>query len=291
MGLEKFSFAHPVVRTASYQSNGANALIDQCKDLKEVGQKNNLTDENTGTPAIRAVSMRDMGTEMTPATSQEPSRTATPAGATTPLRSPSSSIPTTPRIGAPASSPMAHLVDSVFHNRTENSEEFSKQELELKTRREIVALGMQLGKLNIAAWASKYENEMSNVPAETTGPEENEWIEFEKHAAAFEEAEMSKQFARFKREEIKIQAWESCQKAKLEAEMTRMEAKVEQMRANAEAKMKKKIEMVRKKSEEKRAAAEARKNCQAEKTAAQAEYIRQTGRIPSSEYMCCGLFS
>lgn len=60
------------------------------------------------------------------------------------------------------------------------------------------------------------------------------------------------------------------------------------MKAQSQAKMVKKVAMARQKSEEKRAAAEGRKNRQAEKTAAQAEYIRQTGRIPSSPFICCG---
>ena len=42
---------------------------------------------------VRSVSMRDMGTEMTPIASQEPSRTGTPVRAT----SPNCSRPTTPR--------------------------------------------------------------------------------------------------------------------------------------------------------------------------------------------------
>lgn len=66
------------------------------------------------------------------------------------------------------------------------------------------------------------------------------------------------------------------------------QAQVEQMRAHAQAKMVKKIAMARQRSEEKRDAAEAKKNSHAEKLAAQAEYIRQTGRIPSSPYLCCG---
>lgn len=66
------------------------------------------------------------------------------------------------------------------------------------------------------------------------------------------------------------------------------QAQIEQMRAQAQAKMVKKIAMATQKSEEMRAAAEARKNRQAEKTAANAEYIRQTGRIPSSPFTCCG---
>ncbi|GMH01461.1 hypothetical protein Nepgr_003300 [Nepenthes gracilis] len=294
MGLDKSSFTHPVALPVSFQSDGANASIDlypQSKDLKEVGQENNLTVDATGTAAIRAVSMRDMGTEMTPTTSQEPSRTATPVGATTPLRSPTPSTPSTPKRGAPASSAMDQMVDIDSHDPMDNGrKELSEQELKLKTRREIVALGVQLGKMNIAAWASKDEKEISSTPAETTDPEEPEHIEFAKRAAAWEEAEKAKHAARFKRDEIKIQAWESHQKAKLEAEKKRMEAKVERLRSYAEVKMKKKISMARKQSEEKRAAAEAKKNRQAEKTALQAKYIRETGRIPSSDYMCCGLF-
>lgn len=47
--------------------------------------------------AVRSICVRDMGTEMTPIASQEPSRTATPIRATTPAsRSPMSSGPSTP---------------------------------------------------------------------------------------------------------------------------------------------------------------------------------------------------
>ncbi|XP_052179369.1 uncharacterized protein LOC127792809 [Diospyros lotus] len=291
MGLEKFSFAssgnHPPV-----QDNGANLLIDLCpqsKDLQEVDNGDSScmkssTEDSTGVPAIRSVSMRDMGTEMTPIPSQEPSRTATPVGATTPLRSPTSSIPSTPRRGAPAPTPNGQTTDDESQHAAENGKkELSEQELKVKTRKEIVALGMQLGKMNIAAWASKDEKVKNDSAAATL-----EQVEYEKRAAAWEEAEKSKHTARYKREEIKIQAWESQQKAKLEAELRRIEAQVEQMRAHAQAKMVKKIAMARQRSEEKRTAAEVRKNRQAEKTAAQAEYIRQTGRIPSSNLVCCG---
>lgn len=70
--------------------------------------------------------------------------------------------------------------------------------------------------------------------------------------------------------------------------MSIVQAQVEQMRAQAQAKIVKKIAMARQKSEEKRAAAEARRNEQAEKTRAQVQYIRQTGRLPSSSITCCG---
>lgn len=64
------------------------------------------------------------------------------------------------------------------------------------------------------------------------------------------------------------------------------------MRAHAQAKMVQKVAMARQRSEEKRAKAEARKKREAEKTAARAEYIRQTGRVPSnSPYICCGYWT
>ncbi|KFK27495.1 hypothetical protein AALP_AA8G390300 [Arabis alpina] len=243
-----------------------NSLINQST------QSNDLVDTSKATtagPVIRSVCMRDMGTDMTPIPSQEPSRSVTPVDATTPLRSPASSLPSTPR-GAQ---------DPSKNTR----EQLSEEEIKAKTRREIVALGVQLGKMNIAAWASK-EEENNNGDTEET-----QRIEFDKRATAWEEAEKSKHNARYKREEIRIQAWESQEKAKLEAEMRRIEAKVEQMKAEAEAKIVKKIAMAKQRSEEKRALAEARKARDAEKAVAEAEYIRETGRIPSSSYkICCG---
>lgn len=144
--------------------------------------------------------MRDMGTEMTPVASQEPSRTATPVGATTPLRSPASSIPSTPRRGAPASTPVDNTTDDESQCPVENIRRvLTDQEMKEKTRREIVALGVQLGKMNIAAWASKeeQENKNDNPSAETVDMEELERIEYENRAAAWEEAEKSKHTARF----------------------------------------------------------------------------------------------
>lgn len=138
--------------------------------------------------------MRDMGTEMTPIPSQEPSRTATPEGATTPLRSPTSSIPSTPRGGAPAPTP---TTDWESQPRAEsNKKPLSEEEIKLKTRREIVELGVQLGKMNIAAWASKDEQE-KRCAAEKIDAAEIERVEFEKRAAAWEEAEKSRHAARF----------------------------------------------------------------------------------------------
>ncbi|KAK9085922.1 hypothetical protein Sjap_026333 [Stephania japonica] len=241
---------------------------------------------------IKSVLMRDMGTEMTPVASQEPSRTATPALATTPSRSPTSSVPSTPRQGAPASTPYEAAVDTGSGTRGDGSKkELSEREQQLKTRREIVALGIQLGKMNIAAWASQGEKEMKASAIETDHKEQLDKIEFEKRAAAWEDAEKSKHAARLKREEIKIQAWESNQKAKLEAFLKKVEARAERMRNNAQANMTKKILTIRKQSEEKRTAAETERDQQAAKTASQADYIRRTGQIPRPRFICCGWFS
>ncbi|KAM7500541.1 hypothetical protein LguiA_024955 [Lonicera macranthoides] len=280
-----FEFDPPGLGTSLSQVNeghGQSDLCPQSKDLKELENKDlpctkNSNEDTTGVPGIRAVSMRDMGTEMTPIPSQEPSRTSTPIGATTPLRSPTSSIPSTPRRGPPTSTPTDHnnTDDGELRNPNENGKkELTDQDLKDKTRREIVALGVQLGKMNIAAWASKDDQDMNGSGVETIDDVE----EFRR--------------IEFKREEIKIQAWESQQKAKLEAETRRIEAQVEQIRAHAQAKMVKKVAMARQRSEEKRAKAEARKKREAERTAARAEYIRQTGRVPSnSPYICCGYWT
>ncbi|XP_073126869.1 uncharacterized protein [Henckelia pumila] len=284
-GLGKFAYA----------SHGAAPVSGQAQLMDSTGAVGNtgllftksVTEETLGIPGIRSVSMRDMGTEMTPIPSQEPSRSATPVGATTPLLSPNSSIPSTPRRG-PEPTPAGNLGDATQTLADHKKDKLSEKEIKLKTRREIVALGVQLGKMNIAAWAIDDDKEKGVSGNKTIESSEFERIEYAKRAAAWEEAEKSKHAARFKREEIKIQAWESRQKAKLDAEMRRMESKIEQMKAEAQAKMLKKVALSRQKTEEMRNCAQARRNSQAEKTTAQAEYIRQTGRIPSSPFICCG---
>ncbi|XP_011624687.1 uncharacterized protein LOC18437710 isoform X2 [Amborella trichopoda] len=232
---------------------------------------------------VRSVSMRDMGTEMTPIASQEPSRTGTPVRATSPMRSPLSSQPSTPGRAAPTSSPVDAGDNVLDYNLDLSKNEMTEKELQMKTRREIVALGTQLGKTNIAAWASKEEEDKdASTSLKTLDVERPGRSVIETRAAAWEEAEKAKYMARYKREEIKIQAWENHQKAKTEAEMRRIEVEVERMRGRAHEKLMNKLAAARHKAEEKRAAAEAKKNQQAARTAQQAEYIRRTGRIPSS---------
>ncbi|CAA7043782.1 unnamed protein product [Microthlaspi erraticum] len=214
----------------------------------------------------RSVSMRDMGTEMTPIASQEPSRTGTPIRATTPMRSPISSAPSSP--GRQASS-------------------LSEKELQMKTRREIMVLGTQLGKLNIAAWASKEdEDKDASTSLKTKASLQTSKSVSEARASAWEEAEKAKHMARFRREEMKIQAWENHQKAKSEAEMRKTEVEVERIKGRAHDRLMKKLAAIENKAEEKRAAAEAKKDRQAAKTEKQAEQIRRTGKVPSLFSSC-----
>lgn len=141
----------------------------------------------------RSVSMRDMGTEMTPIASQEPSRTGTPVRATTPSRSPSSSRSATPERTGPGSS-----TTNPSNPRLESSvnKELSEQELQLKTRREIKALGTKLGKTNIAAWASKEEDKVASDSLKNLKDEKTGKGAIEIRAAAWEDAEKAKYMAR-----------------------------------------------------------------------------------------------
>lgn len=67
------------------------------------------------------------------------------------------------------------------------------------------------------------------------------------------------------------------------------QVEVERMRSGAHDKLMNKLAAVRHKAEEKRAMAEAKRNCQAAKIEEQGEYIRRTGRVPSSylSFSCC----
>lgn len=231
----------------------------------------------------RSVSMRDMGTEMTPIASQEPSRTGTPVSATTPIRSPRSSRPSSP--GRP--SPMLSLVDQNIDILDLNGKDLSEKEMQKKTRSEIMALGKQLGKANITAWASKEVDTDASTSQKNLATEQPEKSVIEARAAAWEEAEKAKYMARFKRDEIKIEAWENHQKAMTEAEMRKTEVKVERIRGQAHDRLMNKLAALRHKAEERRAAAEAKRSRQAAKTDQQADYIRHTGRIPPSMRCCC----
>ena len=129
-----------------------------------------------------SVSMRDVGTEMTPIASQEQSRSGTPAGAVTPSLSPLCSVPSSPRGGGGCAS-------------ASSSASASERELRLRTRREIAALGLQLGKMNIASWASKEESLLAAASPEKGAGDIDEEIKrkaFEARATAWEASKKCK---------------------------------------------------------------------------------------------------
>ncbi|KAL6643839.1 hypothetical protein ACP70R_018605 [Stipagrostis hirtigluma subsp. patula] len=241
-------------------------------------QKKPRTTVGAAAPAT-SVSMRDVGTEMTPIASQEQSRSGTPAGAATPSLSPLCSVPSSPRGGGSASA---------------SSSSASERELRLRTRREIAALGLQLGKMNIASWASKEEGLLAQAgsPEQGAGADDDEVKRklFEARAAAWEESQKCKLASRYQRKEVKIQEWESCQKSKFEAKMRQAEVQAEQMKARAKHNLAKRLSVLSHKVEGKQARAEARRSRQAARLARQVDRIRKTGHAPSRFRRCCSWF-
>lgn len=151
--------------------------------------------------------MRDMGTEMTPIASQEPSRTGTPVRATTPIRSPGSSRPSTPGKAAPASTP----VNASDLQVDASKKELSEKELQKRTRREIMALGTQLGKMSIAAWASKEEEDKdASTSLKIVAVDQTPKNVIDTRAAAWEEAEKAKYTARLVQAKMIALSFVSC---------------------------------------------------------------------------------
>ncbi|KAK3150301.1 hypothetical protein QOZ80_3AG0231450 [Eleusine coracana subsp. coracana] len=238
-------------------------------DLHKPAQSASIIDEPA--PAVRSVSMRDMGTEMTPIASQEPSRTGTPIIASTPT---SSRTPTPQR-----------TAELSISKTDSNKMEMSEEELQMSTRQEIMDLGQRLGKTTVAAWASKEEKAAANLMNTTANNAVDN--ERETRAADWQEAEKAKYLARFQREEAKIQAWENHKKAKIEAEMKRIEAKIERKKAREQDRLANKLAEVSHRAEAKREAAEVRRNQEAARTEEQVAQIRKNGHTPSSFSCWC----
>ncbi|KAE8812091.1 hypothetical protein D1007_10928 [Hordeum vulgare] len=203
-----------------------------------------------------SVCLRDMGTEMTPIASKEPSRAATPLRSTTPVaRSPIPSRSSTPGRRRQQDAPPAGVVGS-----------------------DVVRTAEQAAVSNNAVGAREADRD-SDGGAVGGAPRANT---LESRAAAWDEAERAKFMARYKREEVKIQAWENHEKRKAEMEMKKIEMKAEQMKARAQEKLANKLATARRVAEEKRAVAEATLNEGAARTSEKADYIRRTGHLPSS---------
>ncbi|XP_066356894.1 remorin 4.1-like isoform X2 [Miscanthus floridulus] len=270
------------------RSSGAGASV-----LTELSSKSSSPSSSVSGPASKpphkklrfapsvsvSVSMRDVGTEMTPIASQEQSRSGTPAGAATPSLSPLCSVPSSPRGGGAAASSSASSA--------------SEREHRLRTRREIAALGLQLGKMNIASWASKEESLLAAASPEKGAAAIDEEIKrkaYEARATAWEESNKCKLASRYQRKEVKIQEWESLQKSKFEAKLRQAEAQADQMKARAKQDLARRLSALSHKVEGKQTRVEARRSRQASRLARQVERIRKTGREPCRLRRCCAWF-
>ncbi|PIN26118.1 hypothetical protein CDL12_01133 [Handroanthus impetiginosus] len=244
---------------------GSNG-VDQCDmETKNVDCEESVwrinRPVNSSKSVVRSICVRDMGTEMTPIASQEPSRTATPIRASTPAaRSPMASGSSTP-IRCPNGVENRQNIATPSENRVE------------------------VGRANGAARQFGRDVEEcngENSSANRAYDQSGKMNPLETRAVAWDEAERAKYMARYKREEVKIQAWENHQKRKAEMEMRKIEVKAERLKSRAQEKYMNKLAATRRIAEEKRANAEAKLNEKAVKTSERADYIRRTGHLPAS---------
>ncbi|KAM7252314.1 hypothetical protein ACFE04_024197 [Oxalis oulophora] len=164
---------------------------------------------------IRSICLRDMGTEMTPIASQEPSRTGTPIRATTPVgRSPITSGPSTPDRSCQNPSANAPAVDDLPRHcgQVSNGGEMPKINNPLETR----ALAWDEAERD--KYMARYKHEEVKIQA---------WETHQKRKA---EMEMKKMEA--KAERMKARAQE-----KLTNKLAATKRIAEEKRANAEAKL------------------------------------------------------
>ncbi|KAL4331604.1 uncharacterized protein [Arachis hypogaea] len=228
------------------EHDGRETMKIECCDesLWRTNYNNNNkgSSTNSNSIAVQSICFRDMGTEMTPIASQEPSRTATPIRATTPAtRSP---------IHSGASTPARPQNGGMESHSGEGHQGSSNPSCKVSEKK-----------------AEDHARKLSPL---------------ESRALAWDEAERAKYMARFKREEVRIQAWENHQIRKAEMEMKKTEVKAERMKALAQEKLANKLAATRRIAEEKRANAQVKLNEKALRTTERADYIRRTGQVPSA---------
>ncbi|XXG89085.1 hypothetical protein AAC387_Pa12g1174 [Persea americana] len=213
---------------------------------------------------MRSVCVRDMGTEMTPIASQEPSRTGTPLRATTPaVRSPISSRSSSP---------------GRCHQGSQAIETHQTGGSSLGSRSDVVLFG----RANSIGWPTREGSDAYNIVEKRNLEQVTKPNSLETRAIAWDEAERAKYMARYKSEEVKIQAWENHEKRKAEMEMRRMEVKADRLKLRGQERLTNKLAATRRIAEEKKANAAAKMNEQAVRTSERADYIRRTGHMPSS---------
>ncbi|MQM09235.1 hypothetical protein Taro_042100 [Colocasia esculenta] len=226
--------------------------------------------------AVRSVCVRDMGTEMTPVASQEPSRTATPLRATSPaLRSPISSRSPSPGRNRPGPS---HPPDAYLTNCRNV---VRKSEAVLYGKANGAAGRPTRGEGEAAEDCKVFESSVA-----TEQPSNHNSLE--SRAMEWDEAERAKYMARYNtRRSFRMSfLYGSFEPIHLLGRHGLLQhaspVKAERLKARAQERLTNKLAATRRIAEEKRANAEAKLNEQAAKTAERADYIRRTGHLPSS---------
>ncbi|KAL0297083.1 UNVERIFIED_CONTAM: hypothetical protein Sradi_6760400 [Sesamum radiatum] len=207
----------PVPKDYSSGEEGENGCDVETKNVdcdESIWRSNQPIDSPK--PALRSICLRDMGTEMTPNASQGPSRAATPVRATTPAsRSPVSSGPSTPVRSTNG--------DMALENGGNTTTPCEKKD---ETSRPHGATRKSSRDCAEPYCESTNENK-ANDQCRKLNP-------LETRALAWDEAERAKYMARYKREEVKIQAWENHQIRKAEMENRKVEAQAERLKSRAQ---------------------------------------------------------
>ncbi|KAL4302797.1 hypothetical protein GQ457_10G026440 [Hibiscus cannabinus] len=193
---------------------------------------------------VRSICVRDMGTEMTPIASQEPSRTTTPLRATSPAaRSPISSGSSTPvrcQQGGPCAD--GYRVCS------------GPKPVDGRAGTDVAVKGNGSSRLEFDGQESGRASKQSSL---------------ESRAMAWDEAERAKYMASFTKTISQIVFYV-------------LQVKVERLKARAKERCTNKLVATRRIAEEKRANAESKLNEKTIRTSQRADYIKRTGHFPSS---------
>ncbi|KAF3778886.1 Uncharacterized protein EJ110_NYTH42605 [Nymphaea thermarum] len=214
---------------------------------------------------IRSICVRDMGTEMSPIGSEEPSRTGTP------LRTSTLSMRSPDRTRVPSRRNQA--VQSI------ESDQVGWRIAE--NRSDMVPHGRSSFSGTCRVSKDGEDSDASKILHENNLEQNRRSSMVETRAFAWDEAERAKYMARYKREEVKIQAWEDSQKRRAEAEMKTTEVKAERMKARAQERLANRLAITQRKADVKRANAEAKMKEHAVRTSERADYIRRTGHLPT----------
>ncbi|CAN6485742.1 unnamed protein product [Victoria cruziana] len=225
-----------------------------------------MINKPTENPSIlQPICVRDMGTEMSPIGSEEPSRTVTPLrAATLSVRSPDRTRVPSRRNQAVQSTES----DQVGWKVAENTSD---------------AVPHGRSSFTETCWVDQVDesSDASKVLQKNDLEQNSRGSMVETRALAWDEAERAKYMARYKREEVQIQAWENSQKRKAEAEMKRIEVKAERTKARAQERLANRLAITQRKADVKRANAEAEMKEHAVRTSEKADYIRRTGHLPT----------